>query len=739
MTAGPAHWQQYQLCGHGRSGHQQRDDHTTTSTRYNTEVVVDGWTTAVSGFLDNGTVSSALTPSTTRTWTVELYSGNPSDTTVLTYPTPFFQVASVIAWEGTLPYTTNGTKLCASWGTPNPTASLAPTSLAASPTPAHPSWPSPTGTVDPNDPYGGYYMLTEVLGSEVLNLTQVEDLFPGNAVLAGIYESCTPVRYPLAATAVRSVTALLDTTTTYMPQPDSSSSTKSWANTLRSSQPQSSLTTSQPAANLFLAAPASVRPTASVTSPATKQSVRASVSSVPTESALASGSSCSNIGCFVISALGGSVQSGIPQPETAHSTAIQVSQLSAEHSTVSLQSTGSIDVSLGPSSQVTVAGQTLAPGSTITVGIGPSATTLILQMSGSQPVVIANGVTSAVPTISSQQVSIHAATIARSPMTANCAGYFVVVSSTLSPSGPAVTEYGSVYSLASIGGDIMASPQLTATIGQGLVETPAPTLTAAGATPMMDSASRYEIDSQTLSPGGLAITVSGTTYSLLSSGTAIVINGHTSALSIGAPEATSSQQWQELLPGSVLVIAGTTYSLPSSGAGIYVNGVSGALPTAAGGPTDTLNSPALASSNVNGYLIAGQSLDPGSDVVVSGTTYSLPSVGPGLYVNGLSTALASGASPTPVGGVLITPSSVTEYLVAGQTLVPGSDVVVSGPTYSLPANGPGVYVKWHFHLAAFRNFAYSGRCRFHDAERGIRLERESARDGHGQQRTQHGS
>ena len=101
-----------------------------------------------------------------------------------------------------------------------------------------------------------------------------------------------------------------------------------------------------------------------------------------------------------------------------------------------------------------------------------------------------------------------------------------------------------------------------------------------------DSATRYKIGTQTLYPHGPAITEQGTTLSLASSGEAVVVNGHTSPLVKNRPSPKPTQPAVSIgsgsyvleggptvIPGgSAVVFSGTTYSALSSGTAIVING-----------------------------------------------------------------------------------------------------------------------------------------------------------------------
>ncbi|KAI9714794.1 MAG: hypothetical protein M1820_000083 [Bogoriella megaspora] len=157
-----------------------------------------------------------------------------------------------------------------------------------------------------------------------------------------------------------------------------------------------------------------------------------------------------------------------------------------------------------------------------------------------------------------------------------------------------------------------------------------------------------------ITAGGPATLISGSTISLASSATALVMNGITTPVSA-------------ILQGDI--------SLPdlTDNGNVYT-------------PTSISGSPAYS-------IGAGSVLLPGGPAItLSGSTYSLASSGTALIVNGVTSALSehliSSADPLILNGDTYTPtfvSSTAEYSIApGQTLIPGaSALTLSGQTISL--------------------------------------------------------
>jgi hypothetical protein len=234
------------------------------------------------------------------------------------------------------------------------------------------------------------------------------------------------------------------------------------------------------------------------------------------------------------------------------------------------------------------------------------------------------------------------------------------------------------------------------------------------------SGAYYLIADQTLSPGGSALKVSGVTYSLPTSGANIVINGATSvaqthirtvsAVVFGSATAVPLLASvyvvgsQIISPGgSAVEISGTIYSLPSSGNSVVVDGKTTAIQAIA---TDdaviTLGSQvltAVAASTIP-LIIASQTLIPGgSALTVSGTTFSLPTDATGsIVINGQTTALPTAASRAFGLSIGSQQPSFTPLnsgiVIASQTLYPGGPAItVKGETLCIPVHGTAVVIQ----------------------------------------------
>ncbi|KAL8702641.1 MAG: hypothetical protein Q9201_004188 [Fulgogasparrea decipioides] len=178
----------------------------------------------------------------------------------------------------------------------------------------------------------------------------------------------------------------------------------------------------------------------------------------------------------------------------------------------------------------------------------------------------------------------------------------VIAGITLTTGAPAVTISGISYSLPN-------NP--TAMIVNG---TPSPLQTPL----TKPSTAPIVVGGRTLAPGGPAVTVSGTTYSLPVNPTAVIVNGTPSPLpvvTIGTPVAIGDVT---LTPGaSPITVSGTTYSLPSTPnpTAIFVNGSPSPLPQQPAEPQPQSD-----------LVVGSQTLLPGSAVTVSGVEISLPTL-----------------------------------------------------------------------------------------------------------------
>ena len=186
-------------------------------------------------------------------------------------------------------------------------------------------------------------------------------------------------------------------------------------------------------------------------------------------------------------------------------------------------------------------------------------------------------------------------TLGSSTLQLNPASDVIIGSQTLKPGGSPITVEGTPISLAPatdylvVGGHTqpLAVPQPSAAAVQP--GAPSPALTFNGAIFPANAASDIVVGSQTLQPGGAALTIQGTPVSLATGGNFVVVGTSTQALITppavlaGQPtEAPGSGPTEEvggivygsqtLLPGSAITVSGTVVSLATDGADVVVGG-----------------------------------------------------------------------------------------------------------------------------------------------------------------------
>ena len=219
----------------------------------------------------------------------------------------------------------------------------------------------------------------------------------------------------------------------------------------------------------------------------------------------------------------------------------------------------------------------------------------------------------------------------------------------------------------------------------------------------------------TLTPGGPAVTIDGTYYSLAPSGNLIAGTVSSGGAPAGAPAlltfggstyiANAASQFvvagQTLAPGASITVSGTTISLASGGTVAVVGTSTQSIKNA---PAIT-PAPAVLSFDGSSYtadassdfIIDGQTLAEGAAITVSGTPISLPSGG-AIAVIGSSTQSLGSAAIVTAAPVLILDGSTyianpsSDFIIDGQTLTPGGLITVSGTPISYDGSGNDVVI-----------------------------------------------
>lgn len=332
---------------------------------------------------------------------------------------------------------------------------------------------------------------------------------------------------------------------------------------------------------------------------------------------------------------------------------------------------------------------TIVAGGGVAVGSG---TTFSVLPSSSGIVAIADGSTSTLPLptfVSS----------ADAPQ-----GVVVGGSTTIVAGGGAAVGSGTTFSvLPSSGGIIAIADGRTSTLS---LPTKAPSANDGFVHPITSAAPGFVLPGQTVSEGGEAAVVGGTSFSALPSGSGVV------AISEGGSTILQPSQLSDfgistvadnpdafVLPsqtlavgGSAAAIDGTTYSALPGGSGINV---------ASDGQTSTIaaaeatNVPGvgeitlIGDASSDGYVLDGSVtvLPGGADATVSGTVYTALPSGFGVLVSSDSDDFAAYIEQGLQGS-----DDGKSYIVGVESLSAGQATTVSGVVYSVLPSGSGVLV-----------------------------------------------
>ena len=311
----------------------------------------------------------------------------------------------------------------------------------------------------------------------------------------------------------------------------------------------------------------------------------------------------------------------------------------------------------------------------------------------------------------------HVISIGTSAVTADSSSQYVIGSQTLAPGSSAITQSGVVYSLPSSATAVIVGPSTQSITPQAPPSTPV--ITLAGSTLTANSASQFQIGSQTLAPGS-AITSAGQVISLASSASAVVVNGQTQqitpqyatlapVITVGTSEVTANSQSQYVIGSQTLsagspaiTVSNQVLSLGSGGSAVVINGqtqqISPAYSTPA--PVITVGSSKITANAQSQYVIGSQTLSAGSPAItVSNQVLSLASGGSALVFGSSTGAIAEAStfavSAPPIltlGTQSITANSQSAYVIGHQTLLPGSQIIIAGSTLSLAPSATALVV-----------------------------------------------
>ena len=351
---------------------------------------------------------------------------------------------------------------------------------------------------------------------------------------------------------------------------------------------------------------------------------------------------------------------------------------------------GSQQISRNAASQYVVASQTITPGAP---AINVQGTKVSLAPS-------ANAIVIAGSTIALSSTSVPAFTAGAEIFTANSASQYVAGEQTISPGGPAVTISGTRISLAPSATEVVVGSR---TIGLAPTSTPPllppPPLTFGSQTYSANSKAEYTIAGQILSPGGPVITVSGTRLSLAPSATQVIVGSNTIRLSpvftpppltFGSRAFTANSEsdyvidGQTLAPGApAIIVSGTPISLAPGATQAVIGSSTVNLAPATVPPLLTFGSQTFTANSASNYIIDGQTLIPGAPAItISNTAISLAPDISEVVIGGSTEILRS--SPTlstiVIGSQTFTANSAFDYIIDGHTLNPGAAAINVSPT-----------------------------------------------------------
>lgn len=395
------------------------------------------------------------------------------------------------------------------------------------PLPSHTPWPTNTGSVDPEDSFGwSYKMQDEVLVP--LGPSWVATEFPGQFV-DSVFQFCTPGPMTLVAPMVKAVSYLTETSTAHVSNPISSSfsshsadtNVAEMASTSISLQPTSQLSTPLVLKPTPTKPPAAIdtvdRSSATLTSSLSAKILISNSGSViegpPAISASARPVTPMSSGSYEFSSM--STQGLLPVAELS-SVRIAGDQHSVSgmaHHPQKGQTRSAFVTSTAPAAIIVSGSKAYAAGQEFTSGYVFGTQTLL----PGGPVITVSNTPISLPAQTRPETSGAPVAVVVPDTTAyltvpELTSGYVSVTQTLVPGGIAIIVSGTQISL-----PIEAVPQSSSNA--------LASVTAAGElfTGSANSISTYGVGTQTLVPGGPAITLSGIQISLASNGAEVVI------------------------------------------------------------------------------------------------------------------------------------------------------------------------------------------------------------------------
>ena len=301
---------------------------------------------------------------------------------------------------------------------------------------------------------------------------------------------------------------------------------------------------------------------------------------------------------------------------------------------------GGFTYTANAASELIIAGQTLAPGHTIS----PSGTPIYLSPDGT---VAAIGSGSSKQTLVTPVLSppMPALTIDGSPLYGG--SLWLIAGERLTPGGT-ITASNTAISLAQDGAIALVGTE-TQLLRPASV-TPPPSLTFHGSLLTADGGGKFIIADQTLTPGG-AITVSGTRISVAPDGSVAVVGTSSQLLTHGLVDTQRP----------VFTLDGTGYTADAS----------------------------------SGFTINGQSLTRGGHISVNGTVVSYGVSGAEVVVGTSTQSVDIGTAEVPTitfDGKTYTADASGVFVIDGETLTRSGEITADGTRLSLDAGGRDVVV-----------------------------------------------
>ena len=352
-----------------------------------------------------------------------------------TYPTNYFEAADSLTWSAILPTIVDNSTCC--FETPTLSA-----------TPTHTPFVQ-IGSLDTKDPRGWLYTLVGVgFGDEytVLDSMEVSSLWSGQT-LSIDYGGCPYAYCELgfasvsAASAVQSQPGaiLATSTTTISSLPAGGSISPKPASSQPATSPATSTATPEQTSTTQSAGDGNTSPGNTQYASSTPQSTQ--VSGAPPQSSAAQNSEPQSQ----------QASNTRPQSGLANSNLVSAPAQTSSGSTASAPAItiGSSTISASSASQYIIAGQTLVPGSSITLGSGISTTVIALQTSGSNTVLVVGSSSSTL--VKAAATVPPPITVGSSVITADSASHYDIAGQTLAPGSSGIVVGGTTISLASGG------------------------------------------------------------------------------------------------------------------------------------------------------------------------------------------------------------------------------------------------------------------------------------------------